>query len=181
MKKTIIIVLCISCLVVSYFSFKQITPKSGHSFNKEINKVFIDGIIKEKKYTVFYFWAHWCGYSREGLINDYSVNYSKLNNDSMQSYLVVMSDTTEANRFMGLNDINLEYLYFKASAYPIVSRNIMDGRNKKKLMKEIFNFDSESGFPMAYTVDSNYQCLFGTTLIDDIFYIFMMNSKTDSL
>lgn len=120
--------------------------------------------IKSKPYTILYFWASWCGFSQSGLVNDYSKNCESLNNDTVQSILIVVSDTNSINRFMKNNDINVIYKCLYFGEYPLPIRNIKDGRNMENFIKEMFNHKIESrGFPTVLLVDSSFNVLINST------------------
>src|SRR5690554_3531771 len=86
--------------------------------------------IKNKPYTILYIWTSWCGISRDGLINDYYKNYSMINNDTVQSLLIVASDTNSINDFLRENKISLPYKCLYPDKYSLLTRNFKDEKNK---------------------------------------------------
>ncbi len=156
MKKILILA---SFLFVFLYTFIK---KQGEISNKEsceINHEDFKKYIKERPYTILYFWVSWCGFSQAGLINDYSKNYKYINNDTVQSLLIVASDTTSINSFMTNNSIKLPYKCLHEGKYILLTRNITDGRNKDNFIKDLFNYKSIPGFPTVLLIDSSLNVL----------------------
>jgi len=128
--------------------------------SNEINNEDFDKLIKRKPYTILYFWASWCGFSQAGLINDYSKNYQQINNDTVQSLLIVSSDTNSIRSFMEDNNINLPYKCLYEGNYSIITRNIKDGENMEGFIKDMFGYKILAhGFPTILLVDSSFTVL----------------------
>lgn len=183
MKK--IVVLLSIAVVFAITLACQFKDKKSNSKteNLEINREAFKEYIKNKPYTILYFWASWCGFSRAGLVNDYSKNYQSLKNDTVQSLLIVASDTNSINSFMVNNSIILPYKCLHEGKYPILIRNIMDGKNMEKFIKEMFNYKIESrGFPTVLLVDSSSNGLdnSGKTEVAVRIYRYFERNKIDT-
>lgn len=151
---TFLLFVIIVGLQLKFNRTNSITP------NKEINIVEFKKYIKGKPYTILYFWASWCGFSQAGLVNDYSINYQQLNNDTVQSLLIVASDTNSIINFMNSNNINVPYKCLHAGEYSIVTRNTKDGSNMETFIKKMFGYKNNiSGFPTVLLVDSSFNGL----------------------
>jgi len=136
--------LTVSCL--SNDNSSKNTIKIQHELNQ---------FIKNKPYTILYIWTSWCGISRNGLINDYYKNYEAINNDTVQSMLIVMSDTNAINDFLVKNTIDLPYTYINPGQHSILSRNSKDEENKNKFALKEFNYVCQApGFPSVLLVNN---------------------------
>ena len=164
MKKislTVIIIVIIAAISFSYTNRKK--KKSIDKNSVEINKDDFKRYIKSKPYSILYFWVSWCGYSQAGLVNDYYKNYDSLNNDTVQSQLIVVSDTSSINSFMQINNINLPYKCLYTGKYSIITRNIKDGENMEKFIYDMFQYKDDFAFPTILLVDSAFNViLWGT-------------------
>lgn len=148
----------------------------------EINRDDFEKYIKQKPYTILYFWASWCGLSQNGLIDDYSKNYEYLNNnDTVQSLLIVVSDTSSINTFMLENNIKVPYKCLRDEKYPPLIRNFKDGKNMEEFLVKMFNYELQlSGFPTVILVDSLFNGLMesdNTETAVRIYRYFEKNSK----
>ena len=160
MKRIFIIVTTLLIFTVIYVVQRNISETSSIKTTKGIDTEEFKKYIKEKPYTILYFWAPWCGFSQAGLVNDYSKNYKNINNDTVQSLLIVASDTNSINDFMKENNIKLPYKCLNEGAYSILSRNIKDGKNMLKFIKDLFNYNLESPmFPTVLLVDSSFNVI----------------------
>jgi len=160
MKRIYIIVgtlFLFSIIVGTQFKYDS---ENSISTNKKINTDEFKEYIKEKPYTILYFWASWCGFSQAGLINDYSKNYHHINNDTVQSLLIVASDTNSINSFMQSNDIHLPYKCLYEGKYSVVTRNTKDGSNMVSFINNMFGYKIKIlGFPTVLLVDSSFTSL----------------------
>jgi thiol-disulfide isomerase/thioredoxin len=165
MKK---ILLLASFSIIFIFSYTYIR-KQGVILNKEsfeINHKDFKKYIKERPYTILYFWASWCGFSQSGLLNDYNKNYKYINNDTVQSLLIVASDTNSINGFMKENNIKLPYKCLNEGSYSILNRNLKDGKNMLTFIKDIFNYNLDSPkFPTVLLVDSSFNVITNSSQI----------------
>ena len=160
MKKTLLIIPTVLLLAMVYYFYSSFLQKASSSLILEENRTDFKKYIKEKPYTILYFWASWCGIFQAGLLNDYAVNYKYLNNDTVQSLLIVASDTNAVNEFMVKNNIDVPYKCLEEGSYLPLIGNIMDGRNKEKFIKELFHYKGDiPGFPTVLLVDSSFHGL----------------------
>lgn len=160
MRKLIVLIIFSVVFVITFACQTDTEKKNSTKESLELNKDDFKKYIKEKPYTILYFWASWCGFSQEGLINDYSKNYQYLNNDTVQSLLIVASDTNSINSFMVSNNIKVPYKCLHEGKYSIVRRNITDGKNMEIFIKEMFGYKNKiSGFPTVLLVDSSFNGL----------------------
>ncbi len=166
MKKISLTVITIIILIIASFSFSYLHQKEKESISHnslEINKDDFKRFIKSKPYSILYFWVSWCGFSRTGLVNDYYKNYDSLNNDTVQSQLIVVSDTNSINNFMEKNNINIPYKCLQTGKYSIITRNIKDGKSVEKFIYDIFQYKDDFFFPTILLVDSSFNVILWTT------------------
>lgn len=131
--------------------------KAEKASSKEINTEEFKRFIKDKPYTILYFWVSWCGYSQAGLVNDYSKNYKYINNDTVQSLLIVASDTNSINSFMNNNNINVPYKCLHEGKHHPIERNFKDGKNMEEFIEDMFVYENKRlGFPTVLLVDSSF-------------------------
>jgi len=158
--KKILILASFSVVFIFLYTFIK---KQGAISNKEsceINYEDFKKYIKERPYTILYFWVSWCGFSQAGLINDYSKNYQYINNDTVQSLLIVASDKTSINSFMKKNNIEVPYKCLHEGSYLPLIRNITDGKNKEQFIIDMFNYKGIiPGFPTILLIDSSLNVL----------------------
>lgn len=155
----------VSLAIISFLTlFSCITCQNkkekaeNNANHQSITSEKLKSIVKEKKYTIINFWVNWCHFSRDGLQEFYG-NYPLMNNDSIQAYLVVMSDTSAANHYLSSNNIRLGYFFYKTDSYDKGWRSLKDNMNKKTLLKEAFDYSAEEGFPCVLLIDSTNSVL----------------------
>lgn len=154
MKKLVVLISFAAVFAIILACQNKDEKKNLNKESLEINEDNFKKYIKEKPYTILYFWASWCGFSQAGLINDYSENYQYINNDTVQSLLIVASDTNSINTFMAANNIKVPYKCLHKGKYPTETRNITDGKNMERIVAEMFQYKIKShGFPTVLLVD----------------------------
>ncbi|MEQ8908253.1 MAG: hypothetical protein RIC95_03605 [Vicingaceae bacterium] len=164
MGKTIIKLLFIAKVIALPFScIKKNDNKSVHK-EKATNIDEFKSYIANKPYTILYIWASWCGISRNGLINDYYENYTAINNDTVQSLLIIASDTVSINDFFKKNEFSLPYKYLYPEEYSLLKRNVKDEKNKDEFLMDFFNYKPNiPGFPSVILVSENSKVLVETS------------------
>lgn len=162
-KLIVLITFAVVFVIILAYQIKA-EKKTSTKESLEINKDDFRKYIKERPYTILYFWASWCGFAQKGLINDYSKNYQYINNDTVQSILFVASDTNSINSFMVRNNIKVPYKCLHEGEYSILRRNIKDGKNMDKFIKDMFGYKNEfPGFPTVLLVDSSFTVLMNSS------------------
>ncbi len=151
-------------IIISFSLFNNSSKES--TTNATINSEKLAKLIKNKKYTIVFYWAEWCGLSRKALLNDFIPNYKKYNNDTVQALWIVMSDTAKANKMLKENKSYIPYYYFKADKYPSLIKNYMDEKNKLELIEDICNIKyNGKGFPDLFLINNKSQIIrFSTTM-----------------
>jgi len=163
MKKIIIGIITFTIFIMVMFYYNSNEKLSVNK--KKLDKKDIKEFVQNKPYTLLYFWVSWCGYSQDGLVNDYYTNYGLLNNDTVQTMLIVLSDTVSVNTLMYNNNIKLPYKYLKGDSYPPVIGNLKDGYNRDEFIYDVFNYKYDDGFffPTVLLVDNNMNGLTWST------------------
>ena len=181
MKKIILLAFFSVVLVILYINSRKqgtVSNIKSHEINHEDFKKY----IKERPYTILYFWVSWCGISQAGLINDYSKNYQYINNDTVQSLLIVASDTNSINSFMVKNNIKVPYKCLHEGSYLPLIGNITDGKNKEQFINDMFNYKGIiSGFPTVLLVDSSFNGLMESDKTKDAVRIYRYFEKNKNI
>lgn len=156
MKKNIylrhFLFIALSIIAISCLNYDK-KAKSPQKLDEEFH-----AFIKNKPYTIFYIWTSWCGISRDGLVNDYNRNYEAINNDTVQSMLIVMSDTNSIKNFFTKNNFSLPYIYIYPDKYSILNRNSQDEENKNLFIKKQFNYTCQApGFPSVLLINNELE------------------------
>ncbi len=154
----ILFILLILLVVLSSCSSSIDYKQDNEVDNVRINPKEFKSYIKNKPYTVLYFWVSWCGFSKKGLLENYNKHYDLINNDTVQSMLIVMSDTSSINRFMKKNNLNLPYRCLHPKMLIPPFRNFQDSDNLRDFMNTFFNYDDPDldGFPSSFIVDEHF-------------------------
>ncbi len=154
MKKYIAVSIIIIIIGLYYLYLPLLNPVNNQHKN-DVKRNLME-FVKKKPYTILYFWVSWCGFSKDGLINDYCLNYSSLNNDTVQSILIVVSDTSSINSFMNNNNISTPYFCLHEDKYPLAIRNVKDGNSMDDFIFDVFAYRNEVKyvFPTVLLVDS---------------------------
>ncbi len=153
MHKSIIVII-VSLISISCINNKDLNNNSRNDYSSF--KINLDQQIKKKPYTILYFWASWCGFSQKGLIDDYYANYNYINNDTLQSIFIVMSDTSAINDFMIKNNCIVEYRCMYEKKRSLLTRNIKDSKDLKKIAKDLsYNKTDDLFFPAIFLVNKD--------------------------
>jgi|SRR5690554_5936881 len=125
-----------------------------------IDNIAFKKFIENRPYTILYIWTSWCGISRNGLINDYYESYNTINNDTIQSLLIITSDTNTIKDFFLENKFSLPYKYLYPDKYLPLIRNFNDEKKKDQFTKEYFNYECQfPGFPSVLLINNKSEVL----------------------